>query len=511
MNKKIKSALISVFYKDGLEDIVKKLNALGVTLYSTGGTQKFIESQGLPCIPVESLTTYPSILGGRVKTLHPSVFGGILGRRDHETDIKEMAQYNIPELDLVIVDLYPFEETVASTSDDQAIVEKIDVGGPSMIRGAAKNHKHVVVIASKKEYPWLEQLLDEQKGETTLDQRRALAAKAFEVCAHYDVAIAQYFNPADPEYFLVSAPGPKALRYGENPHQSASFYGELGSLFEQQNGKELSYNNLVDVDAAVQLMSEFKGERRPADSSVVFAIIKHTNVCGIAKRKTLKEAWDAALAGDPESAFGGVLACNTPVDKATAEAIHEIFFEVLIAPSFEEDALAILRSKKNRILLQQKNTPLPAKQYKSLLNGVLVQQQDEGNYTDWKEAGGRESSPSEKQDLIFANLVCKHLKSNAIALVKNGQLIGKGCGQTSRIDSLRQAIEKARQFNFDLEGAILASDAFFPFNDCVQIAHAAGVAAFIQPGGSIRDKDSIEYCVQNKLPMVITGMRHFRH
>jgi phosphoribosylaminoimidazolecarboxamide formyltransferase/IMP cyclohydrolase len=513
MNKKIKSALISVFYKDGLENIVKKLNALGVTLYSTGGTQKFIESQGLPCVPVETLTTYPSILGGRVKTLHPSVFGGILGRRDHETDIKEMAQYNIPEIDLVIVDLYPFEETVASTDDDKAIIEKIDVGGPSMIRGAAKNHNHVAVIASKKEYAWLEQLLDEQKGETTLEQRRLMAAKAFEICAHYDVAIAAYFNPDSPEYFLASVPGPKVLRYGENPHQSASFYGELSSLFEQLNGKELSYNNLVDVDAAVQLMNEFKGNRASvaAGQPAVFAIIKHTNVCGIARRKTVKEAWDAALSGDPESAFGGVLACNAPVDKATAEAINEIFFEVLIAPSFEEDALVILRSKKNRILLQQKNTPLPAKQFKSLLNGVLVQQQDEGNYTEWKEAGGRESTPAEKEDLIFANLVCKHLKSNAIALIKNGQLVGKGCGQTSRIDSLRQAVEKAAQFNFDLEGAVLASDAFFPFNDCVQIAHAAGVVAFIQPGGSIRDKDSIEYCVQNKLVMVITGLRHFKH
>ncbi|MDR3716228.1 MAG: bifunctional phosphoribosylaminoimidazolecarboxamide formyltransferase/IMP cyclohydrolase [Puia sp.] len=508
MNKKIKAALISVFYKDGLENIIKKLDAQGVTLYSTGGTQKFIESQGLSCVPVESLTTYPSILGGRVKTLHPSVFGGILGRRDHETDIKEMEQYHIPEIDLVIVDLYPFEETVASTTDDQAIIEKIDVGGPSMIRGAAKNHKHVAVIASKTEYGWFENLLDEQNGETTLAQRRRMAAKAFEVCAHYDVAIAEYFNPGQPEYFLSSVPGPKVLRYGENPHQSASFYGDLSSLFEQLNGKELSYNNLVDVDAAVQLMNEFTTTGQQA---TVFAIIKHTNVCGVARRKTLKEAWDSALAGDPESAFGGVLACNAPVDKATAEAISEIFFEVLIAPSFDEDALVILRSKKNRILLRQKTQLPAAKQFKSLLNGVLVQQADEGNFAEWKEAGGRESTPSEKEDLVFANLVCKHLKSNAIALIKNGQLVGKGCGQTSRIDSLRQAVEKARQFNFNLEGAVLASDAFFPFNDCVQIAHAAGVTAFIQPGGSIRDKDSIDYCVQNKLVMVITGLRHFKH
>ena len=523
MNKKIKSALISVYYKDGLDNIVRKLHQAGITIYSTGGTQKFIESLEVPCIPVESLTSYPSILGGRVKTLHPSVFGGILGRRDLATDLEEMARYHIPEIDLVIVDLYPFEETLASTDDDKAIIEKIDVGGPSMIRAAAKNHKDVVVIASKQEYTYLEQLLDSQKGETTLEQRRSLAAKAFEVCAHYDVVIARYFNPEEPAYFLESVPAARTMRYGENPHQSARFFGQLDELFEQLNGKELSYNNLVDVDAAVQLIREFAGAvgSTPAEggsatagagtTESVFAIIKHTNPCGIAIRPRLKEAWDAALAGDPESAFGGVLACNQPVDKATAEAINEIFFEVLIAPSFEPDALETLRSKKNRILLRQKKQLQPVTQYKSLLNGVLLQQPDEGNYTEWKEAGGRPTTDAEKEDLIFANLVCKHLKSNAIALVKNRQLIGKGCGQTSRIDSLRQSIVKARQFNFDLRGAVLASDAFFPFNDCVQIAHEAGIVAFIQPGGSIRDKDSIEYCVTNKLAMVITGMRHFRH
>lgn len=507
MNKRIKSALISVFYKDGLDSIVKKLHQAGVKIYSTGGTQQFIESLGVPCVAVETLTGYPSILGGRVKTLHPSVFGGILGRRDEEKDLQEMAQYQIPEIDLVIIDLYPFEETLANTKEDKAIIEKIDVGGPSMIRGAAKNHKDVVVIASKQEYSLLERLLDEQNGETTLEQRRRLAARAFDVCAHYDVVIARYFNPAEGDYFFESVTNPKSLRYGENPHQSARFYGNLDELFEQVNGKELSYNNLVDVDAAVQLIQEFG----VAKNGVVFSIIKHTNVCGIAIRPTLKQAWDAALAGDPESAFGGVLACNTTVDKATAEAIHEIFFEVLIAPAFDADALEILRSKKNRILLRQKTALAYTQQYKSLLNGVLVQQQDEGNIAEWKETGGRPSTAAEKEDMEFANLVCKHLKSNAIALVKNKQLVGKGCGQTSRIDSLRQAIEKARQFQFDLQGAVLASDAFFPFNDCVQIAHAAGVAAFIQPGGSIRDKDSIEYCVQNNLPMVITGMRHFRH
>jgi phosphoribosylaminoimidazolecarboxamide formyltransferase / IMP cyclohydrolase len=510
--KKIKSALISVFYKDGLENIVKKLHEYGITIYSTGGTQQFIESLGVPCTAVESLTSYPSILGGRVKTLHPSVFGGILGRRDLPTDLEEMERYHIPTIDLVIVDLYPFEETLANTTDDKAIIEKIDVGGPSMIRAAAKNHKDVVVIAAKSEYALLERLLDEQKGETTLDQRRSLAARAFEVCAHYDVVIARYFNPTEPSYFLESVAAPKFLRYGENPHQAARFYGRLEDIFDQVNGKELSYNNLVDVDAAVQLVREFNdADPKSLGGGSVFAIIKHTNPCGIAIRTTLKEAWDSALAGDPESAFGGVLACNTTVDKATATAINEIFFEVLIAPAFDADALEVLRSKKNRILLVQKARIAPTSQYRSLLNGVLQQQVDEGNYTEWKEAGGRPSTDAEKKDLIFANLVCKHLKSNAIAVVKDRQLIGKGCGQTSRVDSVRQAITKAGQFNFDLHGAVLASDAFFPFNDCVQIAHAAGVIAFIQPGGSIRDKDSIEYCVEKGLVMVITGMRHFKH
>jgi len=536
MDKKIKSALISVFYKDGLDKIVKKLHEEGVKIYSTGGTQQFIESLGLPCIAVESLTGHPSILGGRVKTLHPLVFGGILGRRDNEKDRQEMEQYHIPEIDLVIVDLYPFEETVASTKEDQAIIEKIDVGGPSMIRGAAKNHQDVVVVASRTEYALLGQLLDEQKGVTSLEQRRSLAARAFEVCAHYDVVIAKYFTGAGAPlgdatggaasgsgphggtsgqgvasvggqggYFLESVPDPRSLRYGENPHQAARFYGKLDELFEQVNGKELSYNNLVDVDAAVQLIQEFTG------GGAVFSIIKHTNPCGIAIRPTLKQAWDAALAGDPESAFGGVLACNVPVDKATAEAIHEIFFEVLIAPAFDADALEVLRSKKNRILLRQKERLSYTSQYKYMLNGVLLQQHDEGSFAAWKEVGGRNPDKAEKEDLEFANIVCKHLKSNAIALVKNKQLIGKGCGQTSRIDSLRQAIGKAGQFQFDLHGAVLASDAFFPFSDCVQIAHAAGIGAFIQPGGSIRDKDSIEYCVQHKLAMVITEMRHFKH
>jgi AICAR transformylase/IMP cyclohydrolase PurH (only IMP cyclohydrolase domain in Aful) len=512
MTKKIQSALISVFYKDGLEPLVRQLQKQGITIYSTGGTQSFIEKLGIPVVPVEQLTTYPSILGGRVKTLHPSVFGGILGRRDLDSDIQEMKQYNIPEIDLVIVDLYPFEETVANTNEEKLIIEKIDIGGPSMIRGAAKNFKDVVVIAAKSDYAVLEKMLADQNGETTLEQRRAFAARAFEIVAHYDVAIAKYFNPQNADYFLESVPSPKTMRYGENPHQTGIFYGDLSKLFDQLNGKELSYNNLVDVDAAVQLINEFGSPVLPGEeTATVFAIIKHTNVCGIAARATAKESWDAALAGDPESAFGGVLVCNAAIDKDTADAINEIFFEVLIAPSFTGEALTVLKSKKNRILLQQKAALTGKEQYKSVLNGVLIQGEDKGNFTEWKETGGRETTAAEKADLAFANLVCKHLKSNAIALVKNKQLIGKGCGQTSRIDSLRQAIEKAKQFNFDLHGAVLASDAFFPFNDCVQMGHAAGITAFIQPGGSVRDKDSIEYCQKNQLAMVMTGMRHFKH
>jgi len=503
MNKRIQSALISVFYKDGLENIVKELHSLGVTIYSTGGTQKFIEDLKVPCVPVESLTSYPSILGGRVKTLHPSVFGGILGKRDDAQHVAEMKQYNIPEIDLVIVDLYPFEETVASTSDETLIIEKIDIGGPSMIRGAAKNHKDVVVVAAKKDYHLLEEILKEQKGETTLEQRRMFAVKAFDVCTGYDLAISNYFNQT--AFINPFNKTKSVLRYGENPHQQGIFYGNQEEVFDKLHGKELSYNNLVDVDAAIQLITEFK--------DTTFAIIKHTNVCGIAQRPTVKEAWDVALAGDPESAFGGVLVCNGAIDKATAVAINEIFFEVLIAPAYDGDALDILKTKKNRILLQltPQTSNLTTQQYKSILNGILTQQNDIGNYSEWKEVGGVETTAAQKADLAFANLVCKHLKSNSIALVKDKQLIGKGCGQTSRIDSLRQSIEKAKQFNFDLNEAVLASDAFFPFDDCVKIAHAAGITAFIQPGGSIRDKDSIEYCQQHNLAMVITGLRHFKH
>ena len=501
MNKKIQSALISVFYKDGLETLVQTLASQGVQIYSTGGTQAFIEKLGVAVTPVESLTNYPSILGGRVKTLHPLVFGGILGKRDDAQHVADMQEYKIPEIDLVIVDLYPFEETVKSTADEIAIIEKIDIGGPSMLRAAAKNHKDVVVIADKKDYAVLNQLLIDQQGATTYDQRRAFAIKAFDVCTAYDTAISNYFHGT-----AIESPfnkPEKSLRYGENPHQKAVFYGDLEQLFTQLNGKELSFNNLVDVDAALQLIREF--------NDTTFAIIKHTNVCGVAQRPTVKESWDAALAGDPESAFGGVLVCNGTIDKATADAINEIFFEVLIAPAFDEDALATLKSKKNRILLQLKEQTQGKLQYKCVLNGLLVQDTDEGNYIDWTETVKRKVTETEKQDLLFANIICKHLKSNAIALVKDKQLVGKGCGQTSRIDSLRQALDKAKQFEFNLNGAVMASDAFFPFDDCVRLGHQAGITAYIQPGGSIRDNDSIEYCKEHNLALVMTGMRHFKH
>ncbi len=506
MQQKIKSALISVFNKEGLQPIISLLTEKNITMYSTGGTQKFIEENGGKCISVESLTGYPSILGGRVKTLHPVVFGGFLARRDVENDLKEMEQYHIPEIDLVVVDLYPFEETVKSTNDEAVIIEKIDIGGPSMIRAAAKNFKNVVVIADKKEYPNLREILSEQSAETSLEERKDFARKAFDVCAGYDIAISNYFNQRN--FINPFQLQKKELRYGENPHQKGFFIGNINEIFEQLHGKELSYNNLVDVDAALQLMKEFNKK----DSSLsTFAIIKHTNVCGISQRENVSEAFAAALAGDPESAFGGVLISNSSIDKKTAEALKDLFFEVLIAPAFDEDALPVLEIKKNRIILKIKEFPKEDQQTKTLLNGLLIQQNDEGNFTEWKEEGGREATEKEKEDLLFANLICKHLKSNAIAIVKNKQLLGKGAGQTSRVDALRHAIEKANQFEFDLQNAVVASDAFFPFDDCVKIAHKAGINAFIQPGGSIRDKDSIAYCKQNNLVMVITGLRHFKH
>ena len=512
MTNKISSALISVFYKDGLEPLVRELHNQVVTIYSTGGTQNFIENLGIGVVPVEDLTSYPSILGGRVKTLHPSVFGGILGRRELASDVEEMKEFKIPVIDLVIVDLYPFEETLRTVhgpdfngtpeEGEKQIIEKIDIGGPSMIRAAAKNHAHVTVVASKDDYAHLVDLLQKQNGEIRFDQRRDFAAKAFRIVADYDIAINNYFNASSPLNVLGHGQQ-TVLRYGENPHQTAIFYGDLSNCFTQLHGKEISYNNLVDIDAAIELIKEF--------DATTFAIIKHTNVCGIAQREAVADAWEKALAGDPESAFGGVLVCNATIDAATAQAINEIFFEVLIAPSFNEDAMTILKSKKNRILLQLKNTDTTPMIYKNAVNGTLQQGKDVGNFEKWEEVGGRPSNEREKEDLLFANLVCKHLKSNAIALVKNKQLIGKGCGQTSRIDALRHAVEKAKQFNFDLNGAVMASDAFFPFNDCVTLGHQAGITAFVEPGGSIRDKDSIDYCVANDLALVLTGTRHFRH
>ena len=504
MNRTIKSALISVFYKDGLEPVVRKLHALGVALYSTGGTQTFIEQLGIPCTSVESVTGYPSILGGRVKTLHPKVFGGILARRDFDADQEHIKEYEIPLLDLVIVDLYPFEETVKQTTDEKTIIEKIDIGGVSLIRAAGKNFKDVCIVASRTQYSELLELLEKQNGETSLHDRKHYAAAAFAECAHYDVAIADYFNNVSKDqHFQLSYGNKQSLRYGENPHQKAAFFGDLDALFEKLNGKELSYNNLVDVDAACQIIAEF--------SNPAFAIIKHTNVCGIAERDNVTHAWEAALAGDPESAFGGVLVTNQTINADVARKINELFFEILIAPSFDDEALEVLKSKKNRILLQQKTNFYPTKEYKRILNGVLVQDADKQNYAEWKEAGARNSNEAEKADLLFANIVCKHLKSNAIAIVKDKQLIGKGCGQTSRVDALRQALDKSKQFGFILKGAVMASDAFFPFDDCVTMAHDAGINAVIQPGGSVRDADSIKFCKEHDMVMVITEVRHFKH
>lgn len=495
MEKKISSALISVFYKDGLEPLVKALHAQQVTIYTTGGTQQFIESLHIPCIAVESITNYPSILGGRVKTLHPKIFGGILGRRSIDQDVQEMQSYDIPPIDLVVVDLYPFEETVANTNDEALIIEKIDIGGPSMIRAAAKNFQDVAVIASKSDYHEVTQLLLTQQGKLTLQQRKKLAAKAFEVVKNYDIAIANYFN-------VEEVP----LRYGENPHQTAKFEGNLSAIFNQLHGKPLSYNNLVDVDAAIQLMQEFTDEK-----AAVFAIIKHTNVCGIAIDTNLLQSWKKALAGDPESAFGGILICNQWVTHEVASSIHDIFFEVFIAKGFDEQALQILQQKKNRILLAVNEVKLPEQTEKTLLNGRIVQQIDKGNIKTWEEVGARQCSAAEKEDLHFANIISKHLKSNAIAITKHKQLIGKGCGQTSRIDALKQAINKAHQNGFTTNEAVMSSDAFFPFDDCVKIAFENQIMACIQPGGSIRDADSIAFCKNNNMAMVITEMRHFKH
>lgn len=507
MERQIGSALISVFYKDGLEPIIEKLHELGVKLYSTGGTQSFIEEAGIPCTSVESVTSYPSILGGRVKTLHPKVFGGILARRDSEEDKSHVAEYDIPFFDLVIVDLYPFEETVNNTNDEKAIIEKIDIGGVSLIRAAAKNFNDVCIVASRNQYDELLELLNNNGNKTSLAERKRLAGLAFVECLYYDEAIADYFvdsleGEIEQEQ-LQEDIQPMSLRYGENPHQEATFFGDIDAIFDQLNGKELSYNNLVDVDAAVHLIAEF--------DTPTFAVIKHTNVCGIAQRDDVVSAWGAALAGDPESAFGGILITNQPVNLAVAEKISELFFEVLIAPSFDADALELLKKKKNRILLQQKETFKAESEFKRILNGTLYQDADNTNYAEWIESGARNATKQEKDDMVFANIVCKHLKSNAIALIKDKQLVGKGAGQTSRIDALRQAIEKSKQFGFDLNGAILASDAFFPFDDCAKMAHEAGINAIIQPGGSVRDNDTIEYCKNNDMALVLTKTRHFKH
>lgn len=506
MEVKIKSALISVYNKEGLEDIVALLATNSVNIYSTGGTQKFIESLGAKCIAVETLTGHPSIFGGRVKTLHPTIFGAILSRNDVDSDVQEMEQYHIPQIDLVIVDLYPFEETVKSTNDEKLIIEKIDVGGPSMIRAAAKNFQRVLVVADKKDYSSLKNILSRECS-STLDERKDFARKAFDVCTSYDFAISEYFNQS--VYQNPFALEKRTLRYGENPHQVGEFSGDLSEIFEQLNGKELSYNNMVDVDAALELMKDCMPLL--SANETVFAIIKHTNVCGSSIRANCFESFKDALAGDPESAFGGVLISSANIDIKTAELLKDLFFEVLIAPDFDKEALELLRLKKNRILLKLMKFPESKMQVKSLLGGFLTQQKDEGNFSEWKEEGGRDTTEQEKSDLAFANIICKHLKSNAISIVKNRQLLGKGCGQTSRIDALRQAIDKAKQFDFDLQNSVVASDAFFPFDDCVKLAHEAGVTAFIEPGGSIRDKDSISYCKENKLALVMTGSRHFKH
>lgn len=505
---KVKSALISVFHKDGLGPIVKKLNDLGVTIYSTGGTEKFITDLGINVVPVEELTSYPSILGGRVKTLHPKVFGGILGRRENQNDLSQLNEYEIPEIDIVIVDLYPFEKTVASDASEQEIIEKIDIGGISLIRAAAKNFKDVICVSSMKQYDEFLDIISRNEGSIELEDRKNFAAKAFSVSSHYDTAIFKYLNQDAGEVeFRESFDKVSELRYGENPHQKGYFFGNLEALFDKLHGKELSYNNLLDVDAAVNLMNEFKGE------APTFAILKHNNACGLAQRDSISQAYIDALAGDPVSAFGGILIANTQIDAATAEEIHKLFCEVVIAPSYENEAIEILKGKKNRIILIQKDIELPKSNYRTALNGVLSQEKDAktDGASDLSHATTKTPSESEIEDLLFASKICKNTKSNTIVLAKNKQLLASGTGQTSRVDALNQAIIKANHFNFDLKGAVMASDAFFPFPDCVEIADNAGINSVIQPGGSIKDKLSIEYCNENDMSMVFTGTRHFKH
>jgi phosphoribosylaminoimidazolecarboxamide formyltransferase/IMP cyclohydrolase len=502
----IKNALISVYYKDNLEPIIHELNRLGVNIYSTGGTETFIRDLGVNVIPVEDLTSYPSILGGRVKTLHPKVFGGILTRRDHDGDKQQIAQYEIPEIDLVIVDLYPFEETVASGASAEDIIEKIDIGGISLIRAAAKNFKDVVIVASKDDYAGLENILKTQDGVTTIDQRRSFAQKAFNISSNYDTHIFNYFNEAEPlPVFKQSIQTSQVLRYGENPHQKGTFYGNLDAMFNKLNGKELSYNNLVDVDAAVAIIDEF--------TEPTIAILKHTNACGVATRSTIKHAWIDALACDPVSAFGGVIIANAEIDAETATEIDKLFYEVLIAPAFTDEAVKILSGKKNRILLVRQPVELPVKHFKTLLNGVIEQDKDAVIEGPAQMTTVTEKAPTEAElkDLFFANKIVKHTKSNTIVFAKNNQLMASGVGQTSRVDALRQAVIKAQSFGFDLNGAVMASDAFFPFPDCAELAAEAGITAILQPGGSINDKLSVAMCNEKGLAMVTTGVRHFKH
>lgn len=508
---KIQSALISVFNKDGLEPIVRELARQNVKIYSTGGTQSFIENLGIQVIPVEDITEYPSIFGGRVKTLHPKIFGGILNRRDHAGDRIEMETYTIPQIDLVIVDLYPFEDTVASGASEEDIIEKIDIGGISLIRAAAKNFKDTFCLSSVDDYAEFLDLLIRNQGGTSLAERKYFAAKAFNQSSHYDTAIFNYFIDNVEQENLnplkLSEQKSHPLRYGENPHQKGFFYGDLDEMFEKISGKELSYNNLLDVDAAVNLMAEFEGE------APTFAILKHNNACGLAQRETVLEAYEAALAADPVSAFGGILISNSEIEIEAAKEINKLFCEVVIAPSFTEEAVEILTEKKNRILLRKKDVDLPLTNLRSCLNGILVQDKD--NITDTKEmlTYPTNNKPTEKEleDLLFASKICKHTKSNTIVLVKGKQLFASGTGQTSRVDALRQAIEKANSFEFELDGAVMASDAFFPFPDCVEIADHAGIKAVIQPGGSIKDELSIDYCNEHNMSMVFTGIRHFKH
>lgn len=493
--KPIKRALISVFYKDGLAPIAQQLADQDVVLYSTGGTRDFLEALGLQVEAVEDLTAYPSILGGRVKTLHPKVFGGILGRRNEESDLAQLEQYEIPEIDLVMVDLYPFTETLASGASEQEIIEKIDIGGVSLIRAAAKNFTDVLIVSSRSQYQWLGEILSRQKGATTLEQRKHAASKAFAITAEYDGAIAAWF----------AGNVEQALRYGENPHQQAAFHGNLNEALEQLHGKALSYNNLLDVDAAVRLIGDFPGSG--------CAIIKHNNACGAAVDKVQVQAWRKALQGDPTSAFGGIFIFNTAISEETAKEVDALFFEVIIAPAYEDAALEILRSKKNRIILVLKPFIRPKKELRTVLNGVLEQEADldTEQQSDFRTVTVKTVSQTQISDLEFAAVLVKHTKSNAISLVKDAQLIGSGTGQTSRVDALRQAIEKASAMGFKVNGAVMASDAFFPFADCIEIAAQNGISAILQPGGSVRDNEVIEEADKLGLAMVTTGRRHFKH